>query len=102
MSGADDGAQTPTYAELRAAGASEFLTDGPNSGGVAGVLATEAMVWWFVADWTPQIMGRGTPAAAFVDRYRADRSRGIVDAVAWLVARGVGGPPDPDAQSGST
>ncbi len=80
----------PSYADLRARGAKEFLTDGPNSGGVAGLLATETHVWWFQADWTPEITDGPIAASDFVRRYRDEDGRGIADAVAFLVGRGVG------------
>lgn len=82
--------ERPTYAALRAMGAREFLTDGPNSGGVAGLLVTPTEVWWFQADWTPEIVSGPTPADVFVRRNRDSDGRGIADAVAFLIARGVG------------
>lgn len=67
---------TPTYAELRARGAREFLTDGPNSGGVAGLLWLDGWVWWFRADWTPEVDASPTPIAAFLRRYGESEARG--------------------------
>ena len=87
----------PTYAELRGDGAREFLTEGPNSGGVAGLLVTDSHVWWFRAEWTPEVSDRPIPVADFLARYHDSEARGVREAVAHLRRRAAAGDRSGDA-----
>ncbi len=78
----------PDYHALKQRATAEWLTAGPDSGGVEGLLLVEDQVWWFVADWTPRVYGVPTSAGAFLERYGDDERRGYREAVAFLRARG--------------
>ena len=70
------------YGSLIAAGAEIFLTEGPNSGGVVGLLLHEEHVYWFAAEWDAQLQGDPIPLADFVAKYRDSKARGIESLVA--------------------
>lgn len=76
--------EEPSYRDLRERGAREFLTDGPNSGGVAGLLVLGDRVWWFVADWTPWVQHPPMSAEVFLARYGDRDARGYREATAYL------------------
>ena len=71
------------YGALIAAGAKMWLTAGPNSGGVEGLLLHEGKVYWFVADWKPRIDGWRS-VSDFVREYAKSDARGIAELVAHV------------------
>lgn len=77
---------TVTYQSLRDAGATEWITFGPNSGGVEGLLLHEGLVYWFYADWKPSVDPKPLSVAEFVRRYFQSAARGTADLVAHLIA----------------
>lgn len=79
--------QYPDYPVLRKRAEQEWLTDGPNSGGVAGLLLVDDEIWWFTADWDPRIDGGPMPVAEFLARHGDSTHRGYAEAVAHLRTR---------------
>lgn len=77
----------PDYDDLKARADGEWLTYGPNSGGVEGFLLVEDQIWWFRAEWEPWVHDVPMPVAEFLERYGDSQDRGYKDAVAWLRAR---------------
>lgn len=86
--------EAPSYADMKARGAEEFLTAGPNSGGVEGLLVLDGRVWQFYADWDPVVGPTSMPADVFLERHGDSDRRGYREAVAFLrrvMARPVSG-----------
>lgn len=71
------------YGIMMAAGAKMWLTAGPNSGGVEGLLLHEGNVYRFVADWNARIVGEGTPLADFVQKHAKNETRGYSELLAY-------------------
>ncbi|MFK8002331.1 MAG: hypothetical protein AB8H86_22230 [Polyangiales bacterium] len=72
------------YGALIAAGAKMWLTAGPNSGGVEGLLLHEDKVYRFVADWDARILGGAEPVAEFVRKHAKSDTRGIAELIAYV------------------
>ncbi len=72
------------YDALIAAGAKMWLTAGPNSGGVEGLLLYEGKVYRFVADWDARIMGAAVSVSDFVRKHAKSDARGIAELLAHV------------------
>lgn len=72
------------YGALIAAGAKMWLSAGPNSGGVEGLLLHEDKVYRFVADWDARIMGPAVPLADFLRKHAGSDARGISELLAYV------------------
>lgn len=75
------------YGTLIDAGAEIFLTDGPNSGGVAGLLLHEDWVYRFHAEWNASLDGDPIPLDEFIAKHRDSKVRGFVSLVEAALAR---------------
>lgn len=74
----------PDYDSLKRRATKEWLTEGPNSGGVEGLLLVDAQIWWFVADWEPRVYAVPMAVEDFLARYGDSDQRGYREAVAFL------------------
>lgn len=72
------------YGALIAAGAKTWLTEGPNSGGVEGLLLHEGKVYYFVADWDARLVGTAVPVSDFVLQHAESDVRGFAELVAHV------------------
>jgi len=83
-----DSTEPPSFEALKVRGARKWLTDGPNSGGVEGLLSLGDQIWWFRADWTPAVYTPPMSAAEFLTRYGDRDARGYREFAIHLRARG--------------
>ncbi len=79
---------TPSYKELIARSEGEWLTDGPNSGGAAGIIFADGLIWSFEQSWYPEINSNPLTPIEFLDRYENSNKRGFSSAVNYLKKKG--------------
>lgn len=72
------------YGTLITAGAEMWLTAGPNSGGVEGLLLHEGKVYYFVADWDARLVGTAVPVSDFVLQHAESDARGVTELLAHV------------------
>ena len=77
--------QYPDYKKIKEIALAEYLTDGPNSGGAAGLLLTKQKVYYFDAtDWVGKIY-KEEENITFFKKHQDSRQRGYADVIQHMI-----------------